>query len=168
MNSSYGSQRGLGLMEVLVALLLLAVGVLGFVALQYRSLEATTEAVYRVQAMNLARDLSERIRVNPDQADTYQTETSDAAKQKVSAKNCYTQNCSKVELADFDVEQVYKKASSIGMSINMRTCEGNSDARNCIYVAWGETAATDGDGLGNCTTGTSYAAASTCIVMESY
>ena len=53
------SQRGVGLMEVLVALLILAIGILGFIALQYRSLDATTEATYRVQAINLARDLAE-------------------------------------------------------------------------------------------------------------
>ena len=59
-------QKGVGMVEVLVALLLLAIGVLGFSALQLRAVEATSEAMNQVQAMNLARDLSERIRVNRD------------------------------------------------------------------------------------------------------
>ena len=47
-------QAGVGLIEVLVALLILAVGVLGFVALQYRAIEASSEGANRVQAINLA------------------------------------------------------------------------------------------------------------------
>ena len=57
-------QHGVGLVEVLVAMLVLAIGVLGFVALQYRAVEATSESSYRVQAINTARDLAERVRVN--------------------------------------------------------------------------------------------------------
>ncbi len=169
MNTLYRNQQGLGLMEVLVALLLLAIGVLGFIALQYRSLEATSEATYRVQAVNLARDLSERIRVNSVAASTYKTEVEGgAAKQKAASKDCFSVKCTATELADFDVQQVYLKSNSVGMSVNMRTCEGNSDSRNCIYVAWGDTAATNGTTDGDCTNGTSYNAKSTCIVMESY
>lgn len=36
-------QVGVGLMEILVALLVLALGILGFIALQYRAVEATAE-----------------------------------------------------------------------------------------------------------------------------
>jgi len=38
-------QAGVGLMEVLVALLLLAIGVLGYVALQLRAIDASSEAL---------------------------------------------------------------------------------------------------------------------------
>lgn len=54
--------QGVGMVEVLVALTLLAIGVLGFTALQLRAVDATAEANNRIQAMNLARDLAERIR----------------------------------------------------------------------------------------------------------
>ena len=37
-------QLGVGLMEVLVALLILSIGVMGFIALQYRAVEATAES----------------------------------------------------------------------------------------------------------------------------
>ena len=57
-------QKGVGMIEVLVALTLLAIGVLGFTALQIRAVDATVEANNRIQAMNLARDLAERIRAN--------------------------------------------------------------------------------------------------------
>jgi hypothetical protein len=48
----------------LVALVVLAVGVLGYVMLQVRAIEATIEGTQRIQAINIARDLAERVRVN--------------------------------------------------------------------------------------------------------
>ena len=163
------NQRGIGLMEALIALLLLAIGILGFVALQYRSLEASNESVFRVQAINLARDLAERIRVNSSQINLYKTETSNAVKQKAATKTCTGAiECTASEMADYDVKQVSDKAMTLGMSINMAACQGNSDGRNCIYVAWADTSATDGTDTTACTNGTSYAPTSTCIVMEAY
>ncbi|ENW26250.1 type IV pilus modification protein PilV [Acinetobacter lwoffii NCTC 5866 = CIP 64.10 = NIPH 512] len=58
------TQQGVGLVEVLVALILLSIGVLGFSMLQIRAMDASLDASKRIQAMNLARDLSERMRAN--------------------------------------------------------------------------------------------------------
>ncbi|MFK4205892.1 type IV pilus modification protein PilV [Acinetobacter junii] len=161
-------QKGVGLIEVLVALVILAVGVLGFVALQYRAVEATSEAINRVQAMNVARDLAERIRANRDGLASYKTQIQTAANQEAFVTNCITATCTSSALADFDVSQVVDKASSLGMTMNMRTCSGNNDGRNCIYVAWGDTSATDGTGTGDCTNGAAYNSTSTCVIMETY
>ncbi|WP_081405784.1 type IV pilus modification protein PilV [Acinetobacter sp. TTH0-4] len=162
------NQKGVGLIEVLVALLVLAIGVLGFVALQYRAVEATSEAINRVQGINIARDLAERMRANRDGLADYKTQLGTAANQSDSAINCMTSACSAVQLADFDVSQVTTKAGTLGMTVNMLTCAGNSDGRNCIYVAWGDTSATDGTTAGDCTESTAYAPASTCVIMETY
>lgn len=162
------SQKGVGLVEVLVALLILAVGILGFVALQYRAVEATSEAINRVQAINIARDMAERNRANRDGLANYKTQIQTAANQTDYTTNCMTSACSATAMADFDVSQVVAKASALGMTMNMRTCSGNSDGRNCIYVAWGDTSATDGTGAGDCTNGTAYQASSTCVIMETY
>ena len=51
-----GPQRGVGIVEVMVALLLLAIGVLGFTALQLRAVSASMEAGNQVAALNIARD----------------------------------------------------------------------------------------------------------------
>lgn len=77
MNTMRTHQRGVGLMEILVALLVLAIGVLGFIALQYRAVEATSESGYRVQAINLARDMAERIRVNRGAIAAYENKLSE-------------------------------------------------------------------------------------------
>ena len=166
--NNISKHKGVGLIEILVALVILAVGVLGFVALQYRAVEATSEAINRVQAMNVARDLAERIRVNRDSLAMYKSEINTAENQETYATNCITATCSATALADFDVSQIVNKASSLGMTVNMHTCADNNDGRNCIYIAWGDTSATDGAGAGDCTNGTAYNSTSTCVIMETY
>lgn len=160
-------QKGVGLVEILVALLLLAIGVLGFIALQYRAMEATAESGSRVEAMTLARDLAERIRVNRSAIDTYETELATAANQ-TSTMDCLNNFCSAAELADYDVNQVVQKARSMGMTMNYMTCQNTDSERKCVYVAWGDTSATNGTNPEDCTSGTSYNPNSTCVIMEVY
>ncbi|MFT0635443.1 type IV pilus modification protein PilV [Pseudomonas sihuiensis] len=59
--------KGFSLIEVLMALLLTTVGVLGMVALQGRSIQYTQDSVQRNTAVELANDLIEIIRANPQQ-----------------------------------------------------------------------------------------------------
>ena len=49
-------QRGTTLVEVLVSMLLLAVAVIGFAALQVRALTTTNTAVYRAQAVRISQE----------------------------------------------------------------------------------------------------------------
>ncbi|MCH8499298.1 MAG: type IV pilus modification protein PilV [Marinobacter sp.] len=55
---------GIALVEILVAVVILGVGLLGLAALQVRSTQMVNEAQYRSQAILLAEDLIERIRAN--------------------------------------------------------------------------------------------------------
>jgi type IV pilus assembly protein PilV len=56
--------RGFTMVEVLVALVVLSVGMLGISALYVISMRSGTSAIYRTQAVSLAHDLAERIRAN--------------------------------------------------------------------------------------------------------
>jgi type IV pilus assembly protein PilV len=58
-------QRGFTLLEVLIALLVLSVGLLGLAALQGVGLRSSQEAYLTSQANLLAYDLADRIRANP-------------------------------------------------------------------------------------------------------
>ena len=60
------SQHGVGLVEVLVAVLLLSVAVLGFSALQVRAVSATDESLVRTKSLTLVRNLAEVMRAYPD------------------------------------------------------------------------------------------------------
>jgi type IV pilus assembly protein PilV len=59
-------QQGLTLIEVLVSLLILAVGLLGAAALQLNALKYTDSALMSSQASFIAYDMMDRIRANPD------------------------------------------------------------------------------------------------------
>jgi type IV pilus assembly protein PilV len=64
-------QGGFGLIEVLVALLILSIGLLGMASLQTLSLQQTTGSQARTQAILLAEDLVERIRANRPNRNDY-------------------------------------------------------------------------------------------------
>lgn len=57
-------ESGFTLIEILVSLIVLAVGFLGMAALQSSSMQGTASTYFRTQADMLANDLSERIRAN--------------------------------------------------------------------------------------------------------
>jgi type IV pilus assembly protein PilV len=57
-------QRGMSLIEVMVAVVILASGLLGLGALQSRSLAMNQSAHYRSVAADVAADLADRIRAN--------------------------------------------------------------------------------------------------------
>ncbi len=64
-------QAGFTLVEVLVALVVMAVGMLGIAALYVEGLRAGRTAIYRTTAVSLAADMADRIRANPDAAASY-------------------------------------------------------------------------------------------------
>jgi type IV pilus assembly protein PilV len=63
--------KGFTLVEVLVALLVLSIGMLGIAALYLDSLRASRAALYRTQAVTLASDIADRIRANRNPIDAY-------------------------------------------------------------------------------------------------
>jgi len=60
------NQQGVGLIEVMVAVLLLAVAVLGFSALQMRAISATDEGLVRTKSLTVVRNLAEVMRAYPE------------------------------------------------------------------------------------------------------
>ena len=59
-------QRGVGLVEVLVAVLLLSIAILGFSALQMRAITATDESLVRTKSLTVVRNLAEVMRGYPE------------------------------------------------------------------------------------------------------
>jgi type IV pilus assembly protein PilV len=62
--SKLATQRGATLVEVLVALLVLSIGLLGVAALQVNALQTNSSAHVRSQASVLAYDIADRMRAN--------------------------------------------------------------------------------------------------------
>lgn len=168
-------QLGTGMIEVLVSLFILALGVIGFALLQLRAIDASHEAMNKLQAMNLARDLSEKIRANPSQYTEYAS-LLNAENQISSVKTCVqvgtTNPCpSLIQFTAYDAAQIISHANQLSMKIKMPNCQvqNTGQDRRCIYVAWGGTkainSATDFDA---CTNAGSYLPQAKCVVMELY
>jgi type IV pilus assembly protein PilV len=68
-----GSQNGVSLVEVLVAMIILGFGLLSLVALHGRLHVLQTESYQRSQALILLNDISSRIQLNRNNADAYVT-----------------------------------------------------------------------------------------------
>ncbi|KQP13280.1 type IV pilus modification protein PilV [Pseudorhodoferax sp. Leaf267] len=60
------AQRGITLLESMISIVIVALGILGILGVQLRTLADTQTAVRRAQAIRLTEDLSERIKVNPN------------------------------------------------------------------------------------------------------
>jgi len=65
------TQSGLGLIEILVTVLVLAIGILGVASTQVVSLQMSSQSQSRSQAVLLAEDILDRIRANPDNPAAY-------------------------------------------------------------------------------------------------
>jgi len=94
-------QTGFSMVEVMVALVVLAIGLLGIAALYLNSLQSGRTAIYRTQAITLAADLADRIRVNRTAQAAYGTLFADA---EVVVGTCSTTGgCSDADLASTDL-----------------------------------------------------------------
>lgn len=92
--------RGFSLIEVMVALVVMSVGMLGMASLYVTSLRANGTAISRTQAVNLAADLAERIRANPGGQSAYAPTTAPTS----DGNNCYKGTaCTPPQLASDDL-----------------------------------------------------------------
>jgi type IV pilus assembly protein PilV len=92
---------GFTMVEVLVALVVLAIGLLGIAALYLNSLQAGRTAIYRTEAIALAADLADRIRMNRTAQAAYGSLFADV---EVPDPDCTTTGgCTDVELAATDL-----------------------------------------------------------------
>lgn len=92
-------QTGSSLVEVMVALFVLAIGLLGILALQSKSMQYNQSAHVYSQAIYLANDIAERIRSNPTVASEYLIAADAEVPQGV---DCTTTACSPADLAKWD------------------------------------------------------------------
>lgn len=145
-------RHGFTLIEVLVALLVLSIGLLGLAALQTTSLKFNTDSYLRTQATLLAYDIIDRMRSNTTglYAGNYDAATSAAATAKITAYNACkaagcqcdasTANCSTSSLATYDLGKWYDKigASLPEGSTNLATISRTTANKVTITLQWKE------------------------------
>jgi type IV pilus assembly protein PilV len=137
-----GKQRGFTLLEVLIALLILSIGLLGLAALQTVGLRSNQMATLRTLATQMSYDITDRMRANPDGLTTtnqfYVIGTADPAPAIVT--DCDTDPCTTQALADYDLNKWRENVVSFpgGLSsITQTTTSGVTT--HTITVHWNET-----------------------------
>lgn len=102
---SIARQRGISLVEALVALLVLSIGMLGIAALFVESVRSSRTALLRTQAVNLVSDMADRIRANSSARGAYDTATGPGAATRGCAPETGNAggNCGIEELAQDDL-----------------------------------------------------------------
>ncbi|WP_180112997.1 type IV pilus modification protein PilV [Acinetobacter sp. YH12073] len=168
------SQQGVGLMEVLVALLLLSIGVLGYTALQVKAVEASTEAAQRSHAIFVLKGLAESMRANNAGRASYMALVNQDIPTTISTAciNPTNTGCDVTAMARNDVQQAQANARNFGLHLRMENCPGTTsvtvaDRRNCLFAAWGETNISQNTTQCMSVAGV-YVVGSSCMMMEVY
>jgi type IV pilus assembly protein PilV len=96
---------GFSLIEVLIAVIILAIGLLGIAGLQVTSKRTSFEALQRVTAVMLSQDIVERMRANKAQLSTYTAAADVTGTLTAPSPNCTSATCDPDEIVDYDLYQ---------------------------------------------------------------
>lgn len=99
------SQRGISLIESLVALLVLALGILGLAGLQTRTLVESRTSNSRAIAVSMVEDLSERVQFNAQARLIAPNPYLTGWGAPPAAPDCFAAACTPAQLAQLDVAQ---------------------------------------------------------------
>ena len=115
--------KGFSLFEVLIALLVLSIGLLGLANLQGRSISSSYNAHLRTQAISLAQSMVDRMRANRTHAmtSTNNYQTSFTMPPPTVPVDCSTNVCSQANMALFDV---LEWKCNLGMFATNAACNG--------------------------------------------
>lgn len=147
-------QRGLGLVELLLAVLIGSIGMLGLVASQLVAGRSLEDARFQGQAALLAADMHARLRTNPQQRELYLVQGLGAGGVDPGAgRDCRQVVCDPAELARFDLRQWHRHMDGDGdgdlpgavdwvaAAPGMRACLEASGRQVSVRLAWsGRTA----------------------------
>jgi len=95
--------RGYSLLEVLIALVVLSIGLLGLAGLQHLSLQRNQSAYHRTVATLLAYDIADRMRANRVALSSYVL--SPPASSASAPQDCESAACTPAQLAAFDLSR---------------------------------------------------------------
>lgn len=128
------SQAGVTLLEILISLVVIALGILGVSTLQFNGLKSVQDAHYFVTASLLADDMGERIRVNTTAASAYNTSMLTSAS---ASTNCETQTCLSSAMASYDIAQwITAIADRLPSGAGKITYTAGSSKTYALTVRW--------------------------------
>lgn len=138
------TQRGISLIESIVAIVVMSLGILGILGVQMRTLVDTQTGVHRAQAIRLIEDLSERMKVNPNALGNLATYTSGfGATPAAPSTDCKTSACTNSQLAAYDLAQWKQTVKSLlpgsDVAVFLAADEVDGSRRQLgVMVSWRE------------------------------
>jgi type IV pilus assembly protein PilV len=129
-------QSGFNLIEVMIALVVVSIGLLGMAILQMTSLQQNQSAYHRSQATLLAYDITDRMRANMDEVDAGSyfaasgALTSDCISYTGSASGCTPAEMAAHDLAEWQASLVNELPEGSG-----RVCRSDVDANLVVLDA---------------------------------
>ncbi len=172
------NQNGVGLIEVLVAGLILAISVLGLIAMQLQAVRTSGDSQARVQATAIAQDLIERMTMN----DSALMQSTGGYGPSLSAGTsvtiptslpltCQSSDCTPAQTVSFDVGQAAYYASTLLPEGLISGRVAATDSKNLqIFVAWGGTKPVIGNSDDACMETAngilSYRNNASCVMLE--
>ncbi len=141
------AHSGFSLLEVLIAMLILAIGLLGMAGLVLQSMKSNQSSYQRTQASLLSYDMAERIRLNPAVArdTTSYVLTSTATP---GTNPACTAGCSKTDTAQRDVFEWSTAVAAQGLS---GTVSKANTTEYLITVSWDVSLSNADSGCGSTT-----------------
>lgn len=141
MRRSDPGQRGFGLVEVMLAVLVGSLGMLGLAASQLLASRMLDEARQRSQATLLAVDMHARLRANAGHMALYPVHGLGAEPEPVQTRDCRQVSCSPADLARFDLDQWARQlAGRPGQGPDaagtLRACVDVSGRLVTVALAW--------------------------------
>ncbi|RLQ21417.1 type IV pilus modification protein PilV [Seongchinamella sediminis] len=137
-------QTGVALIEVAIAILVIAVGAIGLASMQLSAKRAGFEAVQRTFASGVAMDILERMRLNPGVLDSYES-TVGGATLSTPGSTCLGASCTEAQLVAADLwawEQALDGAAetrggaSVGGLLNPTGCIDVDGRQVEVTIAW--------------------------------
>ena len=141
---------GVGMVEVLVALVVIGIGMLGIAALYVTALQAKTTSLSRLKAITLANDLADRIRANRSGGTAYDTTvTTTPADKKCADTTTAAVDCNAADMASNDLFQWQSAITATGSlpgsapsgSVSVVAGTATSPTVYTITINWSEPTA---------------------------
>lgn len=152
--SRSGGNAGFSLVEVLVSILILAIGVIGVARMQLAAARTTQQSALQTVALELASEMSDKIRANDrisnsNIAGTYLSVDYDSDRQGEPAppsKLCFGVECDNHEIAAFDIYDWEKRIGSELPGGRARICrDAHPWSEASRSLKWGCTTAGSDD-----------------------
>ena len=133
------NQAGFTLVEVMIAMIIFAIGLLGLAGLQATSLMNEHSSYTRSQAVLLAYEMADRMRANPDGGTAYATATTETAADITgySSTLCTANPCNPATMAIYDLGS-WKTALPTLLLSGQGQIVNTADTNYTITVHWDE------------------------------